>query len=564
MKTFLTTLTSLLLMIKLGEAQILSTHSEELRQDVNETVIGTFLPVRIMPLGNSITELDWQGGYRRLLKDSLVLGGFSTDFVGSRNSGQANWAYPDYEHEGVGSATITRAAGRVYPHIETAAGRMTTYQPEIVIIELGTNDLYSGGRTPTMFRDDMRKLLDTIWSVNSGIKIVLSTIIPPDTLGRLTLVPLWFNVITTNALFPALVAEKVAQGKTIVLADVYAAFMPPESVKAYILDGVHPSHDGWQGHPVGGYRRMAKAIYPRVKELINGTPPPPYTPTLLSPPNGSTNYSNTLNLNWSESSGAINYRLQLSTDSTFTTTMYDDSTLTDTSKQVSSLLNNTTYYWRVKAGNSVGWSEWSTRWKFRVGFTAPTLLTPANDSTQRVEPIYFSWFLQLGEAGKFWLQISADSNFTNLFYNESTLTVDSLSLSGFQVGIKYYWRVRAIYPNGISDWSSVWNFKYVKPVSVKLFNDIPNRFVLHNNYPNPFNPSTVIDYQLAPSVDGGNYTTLKVYNLIGKEVATLVNGYKAAGYYKVTFDGSNLSSGLYFCKLQSGSNVEVKKLTLVK
>jgi lysophospholipase L1-like esterase len=544
--------------------------------------MGTAATVKIMPLGNSITQLDWQGGYRRLLKDSLVIGGFSTDFVGSNNYGQANWANPDYEHEGYGSATITRAAGTAYPHIETAAGRMTTYQPEIVIVELGTNDLYSGGRTPTVFRDDMRKLLDTIWRVNLGIKIVLSTIIPPDTLGRPNLVPLWFKVITTNALFPALVAEKVAQGKTIVLADVYASFMPPESVKAYILDGVHPSYDGWNGHPVGGYRRMAKAIYPRVKELINGTPPPPFTPTLLLPPNGSANYTNTLSLNWSASSRAINYRLQLSTDSTFTTTMYDDSTLTDTLKQVSSLLNNTSYYWRVRAGNSVGWSEWSMRWKFTVVVLAPTLLTPANDSTQRVEPIYFSWFTELGEASKFWFQVSVDSNFANLFYNDSSLTVDSLSLSGFQVGVKYFWRVRAIYPNGISDWSSVWNFRYVKPVSVKLFNDIPNRFFLHNNYPNPFNPTTKIKYDLPIA----SKVTLKVYNILGQEVATLRDEIEEPGFKSVELNGSTLSSGVsakgasppyasnegwrgyasgvYFYRLTAGEYISTKKFLLLK
>ncbi len=89
---------------------------------------------------------------------------------------------------------------------------------------------------------------------------------------------------------------------------------------------------------------------------------------------------------------------------------------------------------------------------------------------------------------------------------------------------------------------------------------LPSVFALNQNYPNPFNPSTVINYQLAV----GNYTTLKVYNIIGKEVATLVNGYQAAGYHQVTFDASHLSNGIYFYKLQSGNNVEVRKLTLMK
>ncbi len=89
---------------------------------------------------------------------------------------------------------------------------------------------------------------------------------------------------------------------------------------------------------------------------------------------------------------------------------------------------------------------------------------------------------------------------------------------------------------------------------------VPSVFALNQNYPNPFNPTTIINYQLATD----NYTTLKVYNLIGKEVGTLVNGHQTAGCHQVTFDGTQLSNGIYFYKLQSGKNVEVKKLTLVK
>ncbi len=90
---------------------------------------------------------------------------------------------------------------------------------------------------------------------------------------------------------------------------------------------------------------------------------------------------------------------------------------------------------------------------------------------------------------------------------------------------------------------------------------IQSVFKLEQNYPNPFNPSTVINYQLAVS----GYTTLKVYNVLGKEVATLFSGNAEAGrLYNVKFDASNLSAGVYVYKLQSGNNVEVRKLTLIK
>jgi hypothetical protein len=121
----------------------------------------------------------------------------------------------------------------------------------------------------------------------------------------------------------------------------------------------------------------------------------------------------------------------------------------------------------------------------------------------------------------------------------------------------YHYRLRQVDSDGLVHYSSIVTIS-VSALSVP--EQTPFEFSLDQNYPNPFNPSTVINYQL--SID--NYTTLKVYNLIGKEVATLVNGYQTAGYYKVTLDGKNLSSGLYTYKLQSGKNVEVKKMILMK
>ena len=88
----------------------------------------------------------------------------------------------------------------------------------------------------------------------------------------------------------------------------------------------------------------------------------------------------------------------------------------------------------------------------------------------------------------------------------------------------------------------------------------PTEFVLDQNYPNPFNPTTSIRYSLPTA---GN-VTLKVFDIIGKEVATLVNGYQQTGQYTVTFNASNLSSGLYFYRLETGSVKQVRKMVLLK
>jgi len=85
-------------------------------------------------------------------------------------------------------------------------------------------------------------------------------------------------------------------------------------------------------------------------------------------------------------------------------------------------------------------------------------------------------------------------------------------------------------------------------------------FSLEQNYPNPFNPVTTIQY----SIPQRSNVTLKVYDLLGNEIATLVDEYKPAGKYEVEWDASNLSTGVYLYKLTAGEFSSVKKLVLLK
>jgi enterochelin esterase family protein len=96
-------------------------------------------------------------------------------------------------------------------------------------------------------------------------------------------------------------------------------------------------------------------------------------------------------------------------------------------------------------------------------------------------------------------------------------------------------------------------------VSVEELN-IVNSFELLQNYPNPFNPMTSIEYKVISS----EYVILKVYDLLGNEIAELVNERNEAGNYKVNFDGRHLSSGVYFYKLKVGKNSQVRKMILLK
>jgi len=124
---------------------------------------------------------------------------------------------------------------------------------------------------------------------------------------------------------------------------------------------------------------------------------------------------------------------------------------------------------------------------------------------------------------------------------------------------KYLYRLKQIDRDG--------NFKYSQTVEITV-NGAPMTFELSQNYPNPFNPTTTIEFTL--SHDG--MTTLKIYNELGQEVATLVNeDLKAGEYHKAVFNAQNLASGIYFARLQNtpaggqgGSQVLLKKMILLK
>ena len=105
------------------------------------------------------------------------------------------------------------------------------------------------------------------------------------------------------------------------------------------------------------------------------------------------------------------------------------------------------------------------------------------------------------------------------------------------------------------------DFEGYEPIIIDNVQDFhPNRFSLKQNYPNPFNPSTVISYSLPK----GEFVTIKIYNLIGQEIKTLVNNYKNAGTYNVTFSAAGLPTGIYFYQIQAGSFNSVKKMLLIK
>jgi hypothetical protein len=89
---------------------------------------------------------------------------------------------------------------------------------------------------------------------------------------------------------------------------------------------------------------------------------------------------------------------------------------------------------------------------------------------------------------------------------------------------------------------------------------IPDKYILYQNYPNPFNPWTMIKYDIPK--DG--FVTIKIYDMLGREITELVGENEKAGFYSILFNGSNLSSGMYLYKIQAGSYSQTKKMVLIK
>jgi M6 family metalloprotease-like protein len=132
--------------------------------------------------------------------------------------------------------------------------------------------------------------------------------------------------------------------------------------------------------------------------------------------------------------------------------------------------------------------------------------------------------------------------------------------------VAYVYKITAIDNQNLesvkSDSSRMQGFEnncYEQNLSKQGVNNLPQKFSIFN-YPNPFNPSTQIKYELPKS----SFVTIKIYNAIGEEVAKLINEFKSSGSYSVTFDGSNFGSGIYFYSIEAGQFKETKKMVLIK
>jgi hypothetical protein len=193
----------------------------------------------------------------------------------------------------------------------------------------------------------------------------------------------------------------------------------------------------------------------------------PLAPELTSPTNSSINISLTPNLDWNSSSDAESYELQVSESEQFTSSVINQNGLTNTEYSVptSALSYSKKYYWRVRAVNTAGNSDWSTVWNFTTEAepipipSVPQLVAPAdNDTNISLTPI-LDWNSS-SDAVTYELQVSTSEQFgsTVLSQSELTATEYNVEASVLSYSTEYFWRVRAVNTTGNSGWSTVWKF----------------------------------------------------------------------------------------------------------
>jgi len=189
-----------------------------------------------------------------------------------------------------------------------------------------------------------------------------------------------------------------------------------------------------------------------------------------------------------------------------------------------------------------------------------TIITIARADTIKTDTVRLLWNIAAPIGASYYeVQVLLDT--TNTVFVDTVLTDTTVTITGLQGQKYYYWRVRGFNSGGWGPESELKSFFTDFPVGVDdEGRDIVNNFKLYQNYPNPFNPSTTIQFSL-PETEMVN---LKVFNVIGEEVAELINKEMDAGYQSIVFDASNLPSGLYIYRLQAGDFVDVKKMTLIK
>ncbi len=288
---------------------------------------------------------------------------------------------------------------------------------------------------------------------------------------------------------------------------------------------------------------------------------PPSPPLLASPADGTTAVPDSVLVRWYAQEGVSSYHLQVATDPTFASgILVNDSTLTDTMRVVRDLGGQTGYTWRVRSSNMAGRGSFSAPFGFMTGTPlAPLLVYPPPATPGLPINLAFVWN-SVPTATNYRIQLAIGGDYTTPAVDTTGITDTTALVTGLALNRIYYWRVKAINAIGSSAWSGSNNFRTYTGVELTQNDGLPSEYMISQNFPNPFNPTTSIQFAL-PRME---HVVLRVFDMLGREESTLVEDNLPAGRYTVTWNASNAASGMYFYRITAGSFIVTKRMLLLK
>lgn len=285
----------------------------------------------------------------------------------------------------------------------------------------------------------------------------------------------------------------------------------------------------------------------------------PEQPVLAAPLDGSKGVGETSLLEWKAVQSAAYYVVEVSTSPAFATLHLQQGGLAATQFTVAGLEPGLVrYYWRVRAVNSGGTSEYSSVWSFTTTIAAPELLAPISGATDVSRMPTLTWDAVDG-AVSYNVQIATNIVFGSIV-EEKSLSGLSFTASELEANKRYYWRVRAVDALGNeSPFSTRRSFTTGTSTDIREGNTTAG-IALLQNYPNPAVTQTTVQFTLPRQL----HVALVVYNELGKKVLTVVNGKLQAGNHAFPLDVSSLADGRYFYTLTAGGTTQTKEMLVRK
>jgi len=189
----------------------------------------------------------------------------------------------------------------------------------------------------------------------------------------------------------------------------------------------------------------------------------------------------------------------------------------------------------------------------------PLATSPEPRSRSNPSTVSFSWF-SVDDAPFFDIQVATDPVFDEIIFNGQDLTETVAEHVELTLDELYYWRVRARREGYNSRWSEPAYFSTGLVTSNEAIAELPLKAGLDQNYPNPFNPSTILPF----TVPNADHVRLEVYDILGRRVAVLIDGFTPAGEHRIPFDASGLASGVYIYRMATADVSFSRKMLLLR